>query len=76
MFTPVFWRSTAERAISTAAQSAIAVLGADTLLDSFNAPWQYVASVAAGGAVLSVLKSLVASQVGDKGSPSLIRDGE
>jgi hypothetical protein len=81
MWTRAFWKGTAERAVSTAAQAGLAVVGADTAaemlgFDSFQAPWLYVGSVALGGAILSVGKSLAAAYVGDKGTPSLVRGGE
>jgi hypothetical protein len=80
MRTRIFWESAAERAISTAAQAAIAVLGADTVagalgFDVMQASWLYAGSVAAGAAVLSILKSVAATHFGDKGTPSLIKDG-
>ncbi len=57
IWTGAFWKATAERAVSTAAQSAILVVAAD----QFNAltfDWPTLGGFAAGGAVLSVLKSL------------------
>ena len=67
MWTGSFWKATAERAISTAAQSALLVLGADQI-NVITVTWPEVAGFAAGGAVLAVLKALV---VGAKdGNPS------
>lgn len=71
MWTKVFWKDAAERAVSTAAQSAIAVLGADGF-DLLQVDAAAVLGVAAGGALLSVLKSLVASKVKDPDSASLV----
>lgn len=71
MFTTAFWKDAAERAIATAAQSAIAVLGVDGF-DLLEVGTSGVLSVAAGGALLSVLKSLVASKVHDPNSASLV----
>lgn len=71
MFTRAFWKDAAERAVSTAAQAAIAVLGADGF-DLLNVDAAAVAGVAVGGAVLSLLKSLVASKVNDPESASLV----
>ncbi len=71
MWTWTFWKDAAERAISTAAQSAIAVLGADQL-GLVDVSWPAVASVAGMGAVLSVLKAVAASQTGDPTSASLV----
>ena len=69
VLTASFWRATLERSISTAAQAALLVIGADQV-NVLDADWQMVAGFAAGGAVLTVLKSLAASQSGDDSSPS------
>lgn len=71
MFTILFWRDAIERAVSTAAQSALALLGADGLLDVVNIHTAGVLSVAGGAALLSFLKSLVAKTYGDSQSASL-----
>jgi len=70
MFTVKFVRDAAERALSTAAQSAILVLGADQL-DAINADWRTVGGFALGGAVLSLLKAIAAAKVGSADSASL-----
>ena len=69
LYSLVFWRDAAERAISTAAQSAIALLGVDGL-GLLDVDWQVTASAAGLAALLSVLKSVAASTTGD-GSASL-----
>jgi hypothetical protein len=71
MWTRTFWRDAAERCIATAAQSAIALLGADGF-DLLEVDVAAVFGVAAGGALLSLLKSLVASKVNDPESASLV----
>jgi hypothetical protein len=76
LWTAVFWKSAAERAISTAAQAAVAVIGVDAVAAIGDVPWQYVAGVAATAGVLSVLKSVAASHIGNEGTPSLVRGGE
>jgi hypothetical protein len=55
-----------ERAVKTAAQSALLVLGADQI-DALNAQWVDVGGFAAGGFVLSVLTSLATSGFGGNG---------
>lgn len=62
IWTGEFWKATAERAISTAAQSALLVLGADAI-DVISVSWLDVAGFAGGGAVLAILKSLAANAV-------------
>jgi len=71
MLTPKFWIATFERAIKSAAQSALLVIGADKL-DALAADWQMVASFAGGGAILSLLTSIASSKVGDEESPSVV----
>lgn len=68
MFTTSFWKASAERAISTTAQSALALTGVD-LLELATLDWKAiaVASLIAGG--LSVLKALAAGAQSD-GTPS------
>lgn len=67
-----FWRESFERAVKTAAQSAILVIGADQL-DTLSADWANVASFALGGFVLSLLTSIASKRLGaDDGSPSLV----
>ena len=57
MFTREFWSDAGERALGTFAQSALAVLPAAGL-SVLHTDWKGVVSVAAGGAVLSLLQSL------------------
>lgn len=66
-----FWRETTERAVKSAAQAALLVIGADQL-DVFAADWQNVAGFALGGAVLSVLTSLASFKLGPADSPSAV----
>jgi hypothetical protein len=70
MFTKEFWKAAAERAIATAAQSVIAVVGVDHLTNAFTLDWPTLGGVAAGGAFLSLLKSVAVGKFTD-GSPSL-----
>lgn len=69
MFTLLFWKAAAERAIKTAAQTAAALLIANGtgLLDT---DWAQAGSVAGMAAVLSVLTSVGSAGVGNPG-PSL-----
>lgn len=71
MFTRAFWKDAAERAIATAAQSAVALLGADGF-DLLEVDVAAVFGVSLGGLLLSLLKSLVASKVNDPASASLV----
>lgn len=71
MFNRTFGRDLLERALSTAAQSALLVLGADQI-NAIQADWSTVAGFAAGGFVLAVLKGVAAAKtVGSPRSASL-----
>ena len=71
MFTIQFLRDALERALSTAAQSAILAIGADKI-DAINADWRTVVGFTLGGALLSVLKAVAAGRlVGSNDSASL-----
>jgi hypothetical protein len=63
LFTRTFWLDAGERAIKTAAQSALLALGADKVLDAMAADWANVGAFAAGGAVLSLLTSIASTPV-------------
>jgi hypothetical protein len=57
-----FWVDAAERAVKTAAQAALLVLGQDALgFDVMSADWSAVIGFAAGGALLSFLTSIVSA---------------
>lgn len=69
MFTLAFWKATGERAISTGAQSALLILGADQI-NVVAVDWPVIAGFAAGGAALTVIKALAFG--GKDGNPSAI----
>lgn len=71
--TAMFWKATAERAIRTFAQTMLAMLGFK-VFDVLSADWKQLFGVSLGAAVLSVLTSIVASEIGDKGTPSLVEE--
>lgn len=58
LFTADYWKDTAERVLSTAAQSVVAVIGVDQVLpNAFTLDYKVLAGVAAGGALAALLKS-------------------
>ncbi len=71
MFTRIFWTKAAERAVKTAAQSAILVFGADQV-NALSASWADVGGFAAGGFVLSLLTSIATSGTGPSDDPSAV----
>lgn len=71
-FNKRFWVETIERAVKTAAQSIIVLVGGDAL-NAFDLDWQQMLGVGLGGAVVSVLTSVGSRRIGpDDGSPSLV----
>jgi len=68
-----FWKSAGERALRTLAQVLLSliVVGETGFMD---VDWVQAGSVAGLAALASVLMSVVATGVGDKGSASLVRD--
>lgn len=75
MFTATFWKTTVERAIRTAAQVLLGflVVGQTGVLD---VDWEQALSVTGVAVIASILTSVVATGVGDKGTASLVKDGE
>jgi hypothetical protein len=71
VWTKYFWKDAAERAVATAAQSAVAVLGADGL-NLFDVNALDVLSVAGLAGLLAVLKAIAASRLNDPQSASLV----
>jgi hypothetical protein len=71
MFTKEFWQDAFERAVKTAAQTAVVAIGAAAGFDLFTADWRTVGGAAAGGFVLSVLTSLGSQPFGDRSSASV-----
>jgi hypothetical protein len=73
MFTLLFWKQAAERAIKSAAQAVLGLLVGAQAFNAWDADWKKAAGVALGGAILSVLTSLASAGVGRSGSPSLVK---
>lgn len=69
IWTGAFWKAAAERAIKTAAQSALLAIGADTV-NAITVDWLEVGGFGLGGAVLSLLTS-IGSDALTSGGPSL-----
>jgi hypothetical protein len=75
MFTATFWKSTVERSVRTAAQVLLGflVIGETGFLD---VDWEQALSVTGVAVIASILTSVVATGVGDKGTASLVKEGE
>lgn len=75
MFSATFWKSTVERSVRTAAQVLLGflVVGETGILD---VDWEQALSVTGVAVIASILTSIVATGVGDKGTASLVKEGE
>jgi hypothetical protein len=76
MFDKRFWIAAGERAAKTAAQAAVlAILGSGMMseeaVNAFSVNWLAVIGFAIGGAILSVLTSLISAPLGKNPGPSL-----
>jgi hypothetical protein len=71
LFTASFWLDTAERAIKTAAQTVLGLVGTN-VVDVTSLDWQEVGIAAAFTTGLSVLTSIVSSGIGEPGTASLL----
>lgn len=71
MFGKRFWQATAERAVKTVAQTAVALLGTGAI-GLLDVDWVQVASVSALAGIVSVLTSIGSDNIGAKGTPSLV----
>lgn len=73
MFSRAFWIATAERVIASIAGAVIAVLTADGF-DLLNAHWPGILATAGVAGLVSLLKALVAANIGDNPGPSLANE--
>jgi Putative lactococcus lactis phage r1t holin len=72
MFSLKFWQAALERAVKSAAQGvALAFFASDSgPANLFSLDWGNALGFALGAAVLSLLTSIGASGIGDKGTPA------
>ncbi len=71
LFTATFWLDTLERAVKTAAQTLLALVGVN-VTDVASLNWQEMAITTAVSTGLSVLTSIVSSGIGEPGTASLL----
>jgi hypothetical protein len=69
--TATFWRAVTERALKSAAQAVVLVVGASQF-DWLNANWSSIGVSALAAAALSVLTSIASIPYGANGTPSMI----
>ena len=80
LYTKVFWADTFERAVTTAAQAILLVLGLGSATFEQLADVNLIANInfttlvyaGVGGFLLAVIKALAAAQIGSKDSASFI----
>lgn len=72
MLTKSFWKDALERAVKTAAQTAVALIGTG-LVGIIDVDWANIASVSGVAALVSVLTSVASGPVGDADTASLVR---
>lgn len=66
-----FWASSVERAVKTAAQTAVALIGTEAV-GLFSLDWAQIGSVVATATILSLLTSIAGDTAGKNG-PSFVR---
>lgn len=66
-----FWRQTAERAVKTAGQFAVALIPASGL-NLLDVDWKVAIGTVAGGALLSIVTSVATASVGAQDDPSAV----
>lgn len=67
IYTTEFWKDAGERIVSSVLITGLAVLGGDAL-DVFHADWGVVGVAVGNVAVLTLVKTLLASNLGAKGT--------
>ena len=70
MRTRAFWADAIERAVKTAAQSAIGVFVADVTILSLD--WEQAGGIVGTAALVSVLTSIASEKIGDPGTASVV----
>ena len=75
IWTVGFWKGAAERAVKTAAQTAVAffVVGETGVAE---VDWATVGGISLVAAIVSVLTSLASAPFGPEGTPSVVWDGD
>ncbi|QPX62254.1 hypothetical protein SEA_LTON_19 [Gordonia phage Lton] len=74
MRTKAFWADAIERAVKTAAQSAIGVFVADVTILSLD--WEQAGGIVGTAALVSVLTSVASEKIGNPGTASVVSTPE
>lgn len=68
LLTSMFWGDAIERSIRAAGAAALGAIGTDQVIGIVDIAWPAVGSIAAGGAVVSLILSIVAGATSDPGT--------
>ncbi len=69
--TKKYWLDVLERAVKTAAQTAIGVISTHTMIGDID--WPSILSITATSTIVSVLTSIVSSNFGESGTASILK---
>lgn len=72
LFTAVFWKDAAERAVKSGAQAVVLALGGDAF-NVWSIDWQTISGIGLGGLALSLLTSVASAGVSNRGTASLVK---
>lgn len=72
MWSKDYWKDLSERAFRTFAQALVGAMSAGAVITLHQVDWPYAFSAAGFAALVSVLMSLGASQIGDRGTAALL----
>lgn len=73
MWTTAYWKDLTERVVSSAAGGALTAWGGGEVANLWTADARLITGMAAGAALISLLKGLAAVKRGDPASASLLR---
>lgn len=75
IFTKTFWIHSFERAFKTSAQSIVLAWGGgDAIANLFVFDWKVALGAGGGGAILSVLTSIISAPMSRDDTPDLVND--
>ena len=75
MFTKLFWKDTAERAVKTIAQALLALwLAGEQVFNILAVNWEQALGVALGAGVILILSSIVSSNINSRDSASVLEE--
>jgi r1t holin len=73
MYSLTFWKRTLERVVGSFAASLTAILFAGSSLDLFHVGWKQALGTAGFAALVTALKSVAGSTIGDERDPGWVK---